>query len=104
MAKEDDNPLAPNPNPSPNPKGEQVRVISQASSSHPLNNNNTPSPKKPLNPEEFILSVASNIASQPLQYSDPDVWAVLTAISDKARKRRQVTPLSFQFDICSAQL
>ncbi|KAM7472121.1 hypothetical protein LguiA_010304 [Lonicera macranthoides] len=85
MTKVDDNPL--NPNPSPNPKGQQVPVISQASSSHPLNN--TPSPKKPLNPEEFILSVASNIASQPLQYSDPDVWAVLTAISEKARKRRQ---------------
>lgn len=64
---------------------------SQASSScNPNNGHVTPSPVKSQKPEEFILSVAANIASQPLQYSDPDVWAVLTAISDKARKRRQV--------------
>ncbi|XP_071716551.1 uncharacterized protein [Rutidosis leptorrhynchoides] len=44
---------------------------------------------KSSSPQEFILSVASKIASQPLQYSDPDVWGVLTAISTKARQRRQ---------------
>ncbi|KAI4354907.1 hypothetical protein L6164_003732 [Bauhinia variegata] len=45
-------------------------------------------PEKTLIPRDFILSAASNIASQPLQYSDPDVWGVLTAISESARKRR----------------
>jgi hypothetical protein len=40
--------------------------------------------------KDHILSVASKIASQPLQNSDPDVWAVLTAISANARKRHQV--------------
>ncbi|KAJ7951000.1 SMAD/FHA domain-containing protein, putative isoform 1 [Quillaja saponaria] len=44
---------------------------------------------KPSSPRAFILSVASNIASQPLQNSDPDVWGVLTAISSNARKRHQ---------------
>ncbi|KAG2729587.1 hypothetical protein I3843_01G252700 [Carya illinoinensis] len=39
--------------------------------------------------KDHILSVASKIASQPLQNSDPDVWAVLTAISTNARKRHQ---------------
>ncbi|KAM7508735.1 hypothetical protein LguiA_019188 [Lonicera macranthoides] len=83
MAKEDENPQTPLASkPSPN---------SQASSSHPRNNKDDTFqfPKKSQNPEEFILSVASNIASQPLQYSDPEVWGVLTAISDRARKRRQ---------------
>ncbi|CAL0324549.1 unnamed protein product [Lupinus luteus] len=42
-----------------------------------------------MNPRDFILSVASNIASQSLQNSDPQVWGVLTAISKNARKRNQ---------------
>ncbi|KAK7340126.1 hypothetical protein VNO77_20820 [Canavalia gladiata] len=42
-----------------------------------------------LSPRERIVSVASNIASQPLHYSDPQVWGVLTAISNNARKRHQ---------------
>ncbi|KAK7294950.1 hypothetical protein RJT34_17850 [Clitoria ternatea] len=54
----------------------------------------TPKPigeNSPLNlsPRERIVSVASNIASQPLHYSDPHVWGVLTAISNNARKRHQ---------------
>lgn len=40
---------------------------------------------------QFMTSVASKIASQPLQNYDPGVWGVLTAISDQARKRSQVT-------------
>ncbi|KAF2298191.1 hypothetical protein GH714_018452 [Hevea brasiliensis] len=44
---------------------------------------------KPLSPKEFILSVASNISSQPLTNPDPNVWGVLTAISNNARKRHQ---------------
>lgn len=68
-------------NPSPNPK--------------PDNNNITPVADGDLSgsspsPVDFIRSVASKLASQPLQYSEPDVWGVLTAISEKARRRRQV--------------
>lgn len=40
--------------------------------------------------EELIFSVASNVASQPLQNSNPEVWGVLTAINNNARKRKQV--------------
>ncbi|OIW18987.1 hypothetical protein TanjilG_31045 [Lupinus angustifolius] len=42
-----------------------------------------------ISPRDFILSVASNIASQSLQNSNPHVWGVLTAISKNARKRTQ---------------
>ncbi|XP_047976283.1 uncharacterized protein LOC125218613 isoform X2 [Salvia hispanica] len=57
-------------------------------------NSSAPRPEKPLSrnlvtAEEFISSVAAKIAAQPLQYSDPEVWGVLTAISEKARKRNQ---------------
>lgn len=55
------------------------------------NKNGTSSSSK-----DHILSVASKIASQPLQSSDPNVWAVLTAISANARKRHQVS-LSLSF-------
>ncbi|CAI9765199.1 unnamed protein product [Fraxinus pennsylvanica] len=37
-----------------------------------------------------ILSVSANFASQQFQYSNPDVWGVLTAISEKARKLHQL--------------
>ncbi|KAL6499356.1 hypothetical protein OROHE_026019 [Orobanche hederae] len=37
----------------------------------------------------FIRSIAAKTAGQPFQYSDPDVWGVLTAISENARKRHQ---------------
>ncbi|KAI3756845.1 hypothetical protein L1987_56668 [Smallanthus sonchifolius] len=67
----------PSPSPSPNPNPNKD-AISGADSSG-----------KSPSPQDFILSVASKIASQPLQYSDPDVWGVLTAISTKARQRRQ---------------
>ncbi|XP_022897142.1 coiled-coil domain-containing protein 186 isoform X2 [Olea europaea var. sylvestris] len=107
MAKEEDNPTTPQasiPSPNPTPKtAQQSPVFSQSSSSHlhrnasnhnnPNNKNNdnssSPLSKNAESPEEFILSVAANFASQPLQYSDPDVWGVLTAISEKARKRHQ---------------
>ncbi|XP_020219496.1 ELKS/Rab6-interacting/CAST family member 1 isoform X2 [Cajanus cajan] len=42
-----------------------------------------------LSPRARIVSVASNISSQPLHNSDPRVWGVLTAISNNARKRHQ---------------
>lgn len=89
MAKVDENPQTPlAPKPTPNPKDE-ARIISQASSSHPDDNDASLSPKNPLSPKEFIVSVAAKISSQPLQNSDPNVWGVLTAISNNARKRQQ---------------
>ncbi|PPE00179.1 hypothetical protein GOBAR_DD02832 [Gossypium barbadense] len=39
--------------------------------------------------KQFMLSVATNISSQPLPTYDPNVWGVLTAISNNARKRPQ---------------
>ncbi|XP_009757516.1 uncharacterized protein [Nicotiana sylvestris] len=105
MAKEDDNPTTPLlSKPNSNPSKDQSPVLSESCSSLPRSNCNGNNNYKitdangtdksllqrnPLSPEDFILSVASKIASQPLQYSDPDVWGVLTAISDKARKRLQ---------------
>ncbi|KAK3036340.1 hypothetical protein RJ639_031747 [Escallonia herrerae] len=100
MGKPDDSPHNSTPvasKPSPNPKD------SQASSSHRPNNgdgggDNSPLPnKQPQSPREFIISVAANIASQPLQCSNPDVWGVLTAISQNARQRRQVHHPYFAF-------
>lgn len=106
MANEGENPAAataPAPKPSPNPKNNDqspISVKSQNSSSHPKDDAhlNSPAPKSSHNPEQFILSVAAKIALQPLQYSDSDVWGVLTAISDKARKRQQVTFLHFLWE------
>lgn len=40
-------------------------------------------------PMQFTTSAAAKIASQPLPNYDPSVWGVLTAISNKARKRPQ---------------
>ncbi|KAJ4892377.1 SMAD/FHA domain-containing protein [Raphanus sativus] len=47
----------------------------------------TPSPS--MNSKDFIVSAAAKIASQPLQNYDSNVWGVLTAITNNARKRRQ---------------
>ncbi|KAK7394885.1 hypothetical protein VNO78_15426 [Psophocarpus tetragonolobus] len=52
-------------------------------------NNGGDSGSQSLSPRARIVSVASNIASQPLHNSDPHVWGVLTAISKNARKRHQ---------------
>ncbi|PHU29173.1 hypothetical protein BC332_01266 [Capsicum chinense] len=104
MANEDDNPTTPLvTKPNSDPSKDQSPVLSESCSSLPRSNcngngnkisdvngiDNSPVQRNPQSPEDFILSVASKIASQPLQYSDPDVWGVLTAISDKARKRLQ---------------
>lgn len=106
MANEDDNPTTPlAAKLNSNPSKDQSPARSESCSSLPPSNcngknnckindvngiDNSPLQRNPQSPEDFILSVASKIASQPLQYSDPDVWGVLTAISDKARKRLQV--------------
>ncbi|KAA3475345.1 sporulation-specific protein 15 isoform X1 [Gossypium australe] len=42
-----------------------------------------------LSPKELIVSAAANISSHPLPTNDPNVWGVLTAISNNARKRQQ---------------
>ncbi|XP_049408214.1 uncharacterized protein LOC125871616 isoform X2 [Solanum stenotomum] len=105
MANEDGNPTTPlAAKLNSNPSNDQSPARSESCSSLPPSNcngnnnckindvngiDNSPLQRNPQSPEDFILSVASKIASQPLQYSDPDVWGVLTAISDKARKRLQ---------------
>ncbi|KAK9103535.1 hypothetical protein Sjap_020789 [Stephania japonica] len=48
----------------------------------------TPS-KRLQTSKDFILSVARNYSSEPVQNSDHGVWGVLTAISNKSRKRQQ---------------
>ncbi|KAL9263268.1 hypothetical protein AKJ16_DCAP19225, partial [Drosera capensis] len=48
-----------------------------------------PAAKKPASQRDAVVSVAARIVAQPLPCSDPDVWGVLTAISNNARKRTQ---------------
>jgi len=48
----------------------------------------TPTPPK-VTPDE-VRAVAQKFADQPIQETEPGVWAVLTAISKKARLRPQV--------------
>ncbi|KAL3829586.1 hypothetical protein ACJIZ3_018388 [Penstemon smallii] len=83
MANEDENPTTP----------QALKPIhakkKHACSSSNNNNSISPQSKNPQSGREFISSVAAKIASQPFQYSDPNVWGVLTAISEKARQRRQ---------------
>ncbi|KAL0464670.1 UNVERIFIED_CONTAM: hypothetical protein Slati_0354600 [Sesamum latifolium] len=101
MVREDENPptAQPGASPTPNPNPQSVQKPPSLSQSRPSDdprngrsntNSNSPlSRNDAQSGEEFISSVAAKIAAQPLQYSDPDVWGVLTAISEKARKRHQ---------------
>nr|CAN79001.1 hypothetical protein VITISV_017257 [Vitis vinifera] len=92
MAIEDEN-----PNPGPvTPIVPRARdggsIVSDTGSSQPHNpaqDDVTASATKPQSSKDFIISVATKISSQPLQNFDPEVWGVLTAISNCARKRRQ---------------
>lgn len=77
-------PTPPLPSPSPNPNNGDGPPAGSEGSSSPA-----ASAKKATSPQDLIASVAANVSSQPLQHSDPSVWGVLTAISAKARKRRQ---------------
>ncbi|XP_021756236.1 putative protein tag-278 isoform X2 [Chenopodium quinoa] len=77
--------VTPDQNPSPR-KVEEGLIVSQSSSCQPKDE---PSSVKPVTPKDAIIAVASKIAAQPLPCSDPDVWGVLTAISNNARKRSQ---------------
>ena len=91
MADEDENSSTPRPDkPSPH------SALNSPSMRLGDNCGNTPLLRNLQTAEEFISSVAAKIAAQPLQYSDPGVWGVLTAISEKARKRNQVS--FFLFD------
>ncbi|KAI3472299.1 hypothetical protein Pfo_030848 [Paulownia fortunei] len=102
MTKEDENPTTPQaskPSTSPDSAQKSPSLSQSRPSDEPRkgcsghNNNNNSMPSRNVqSAEEFISSVAAKIAAQPLQYSDPDVWGVLTAISEKARKRHQVYP------------
>ncbi|XP_074263204.1 uncharacterized protein LOC141586010 isoform X2 [Silene latifolia] len=78
-----------NPNLTPGVFGD-AQVVSQTSSSHPKEQP-SPSPVKklPASPKDAIIAVAARVAAQPLPCSDPEVWGVLTAISNHARKRSQ---------------
>ncbi|CAA0377063.1 unnamed protein product [Arabidopsis thaliana] len=63
--------------------------IKTAAAASRISSQNGASPSPSLNSKDFIVSAAANIASQPLQNYDSNVWGVLTAISSNARKRRQ---------------
>ncbi|KAF8028359.1 hypothetical protein BT93_E1087 [Corymbia citriodora subsp. variegata] len=56
-------------------------------------------PGKPQSPSEFMMEVAARLASQPLNNSDPQVWGVLTAISNNARKRHQGSNMLLKADV-----
>ncbi|KAK8693448.1 hypothetical protein V6N13_071032 [Hibiscus sabdariffa] len=58
-------------------------------SSQPKQIDTSPPSKFPFSPKQFIVSTAANISSQPLPTNDSNVWGVLTAISNNARKRQQ---------------
>lgn len=68
---------------------EERSPVTQGSSSEPKDDSSM-APKIPASPIEAIKAVAGKFAAQPLPSSDPDVWGVLTAISNNARKRKQV--------------
>ncbi|GMI99060.1 hypothetical protein like AT2G45460 [Hibiscus trionum] len=63
--------------------------VPRSASAQPKQAGNSPPSNRPLSPKQFIVSVAANISSQPLPTYDPNVWGVLTAISNNARKRPQ---------------
>ncbi|XP_028776820.1 myosin-11 isoform X2 [Neltuma alba] len=90
MAVEDQSPVTPAPIPTRGDKVSETGSCHLATAPSPGNpNTSDTSPTKPASPKDFIISVASKIASQPLQNFDPSVWGVLTAISNNARKRQQ---------------
>lgn len=94
MDAEEAKPETPNPSKSDAPpkddNGSQSSSFEFRAPPPPLKSADETRSNKPLSPREFIISVASKIASQPLQNFDSNVWGVLTAISGNARKRQQV--------------
>ncbi|XP_054784057.1 uncharacterized protein LOC129291003 isoform X2 [Prosopis cineraria] len=90
MTVEDQSSVTPAPVPTRGVKVAETGSCHPPTAPSPGNPNPTDtSPPKPSSPRDFIVSVASNIASQSLQNFDPGVWGVLTAISNNARKRQQ---------------
>ncbi|GER57487.1 SMAD/FHA domain-containing protein [Striga asiatica] len=94
MAKEDEistPSLASKPVSSPNP-AQKTPSLPQSKPPEEVNNvgnNNSPASRNVKSSVDFVRSVAEKIAAKPFQYSDPDVWGVLTSITEKARKRHQ---------------
>ncbi|KAL1548700.1 golgin subfamily B member 1-like isoform X2 [Salvia divinorum] len=89
MADEDESSSPPRPDkpiPSPHSARNSPSIVRPGLGD---NCSNTPLLRNLQTAEEFISSVAAKISAQPLQCSDPGVWGVLTAISEKARKRNQ---------------
>ncbi|KAG6435685.1 hypothetical protein SASPL_100560 [Salvia splendens] len=98
MADEDDSSSSPRlEKPGPSPQSAQ-KTPSMRRSGFGDNSSNSPLSRNLQTAEEFISSVAAKIAAQPLQYSDPEVWGVLTAISEKARKRSSIFNSSLPFE------
>ncbi|GFP82282.1 hypothetical protein PHJA_000371400 [Phtheirospermum japonicum] len=92
MAKEDENstpPQALKPISSSNSARGSPSVSQSKLPDECRNDNFSPASRSVKTSKEFIQSVAENIAAQPFQFSDSNVWGVLTAISEKARKRNQ---------------
>ncbi|GAB4844384.1 hypothetical protein Ancab_037749 [Ancistrocladus abbreviatus] len=86
----------------------EAPIISRTGSSHPAVNSEadepSPSAKKPPSQKEAILSVAQRIASPSLPCSDLDVWGVLTAVSNNARKRIQSAQEEAQAKVSALEL
>ncbi|XAR63152.1 hypothetical protein NMG60_11022991 [Bertholletia excelsa] len=74
--------------PSPNPEDDALG-LSQANSPQPRDNDAASLLKKSLISRDYIRAVAAKTSSMPLRSPNPDLWGVLTAISDNARKRPQ---------------
>ncbi|GAB2224196.1 hypothetical protein Drorol1_Dr00004947 [Drosera rotundifolia] len=77
----------------PSPRTEP-RLVSDAANPAAANRQEVqdslaPPAKKLASQRDTVVSVAARIVAQPLPCSDPDVWGVLTAISNHARKRTQ---------------
>ncbi|XP_021279972.1 myosin-9 isoform X2 [Herrania umbratica] len=92
QVKKPETPISLKPRPSPKDHA------SQSATSRPEQNDASSRSKVPLSPKQFIVSVAANISSQPLPTYDPNVWGVLTAISNNARKRPQGMNMLFTAD------
>ena len=72
----------------PDPAGEVV--VTPKSAAKDEASCSAPTPPKATVSHDEMRVVARKFADQPIQETEPGVWAVLTAISKKARLRPQV--------------
>ncbi|KAL9252393.1 hypothetical protein AKJ16_DCAP00625 [Drosera capensis] len=77
------------PSPSTEPRLISDAANPAAANRQEVQGSSVPPAKKPASQRDTVVSVAARIVEQPLPCSDPDVWGVLTAISNNARKRTQ---------------